>query len=372
MKVFIVYASAGHGHKKVAEAIYQEFKEVNQGVTELKLIDLLDYTPSFFRKSYPLIYYWMVKHIPQIWGWCYHITNIPILLKILNPFRRCFNFIQTQKFRTLLENEKPDFIINTHFLLPNVLGPMASRGSVSYRMITVVTDFKVHGFWINPGQEFFIGMCEATRKGLLDWGIPEEKISLWGIPIHPKFRKHLGRPLLQKEMGFDEGRRTLLMTSGSFGMGPTEKFLDVLKPLAQKIQVIVVTGTNKELLLKLSGKEYPFPVRVLGYVENMDQLMEVSDLAIAKPGGSTVCELLVKACPFLMLEPIPGQEEGNGEVLILEGISQYLKKPQDLLEKLAFFDDPNYAKRLRTAIANFARPEAGLRIVEFINTQHVR
>src|SRR5258706_12154108 len=97
MKVFIVYASAGHGHKKVAEAIYQEFREVNQGAIELKLIDLLDYAPSFFRKSYPLVYYWMVKHAPAIWGWCYQITNIPILLKFLNPFRRFFNFMQTQK-----------------------------------------------------------------------------------------------------------------------------------------------------------------------------------------------------------------------------------------------------------------------------------
>ena len=131
----------------------------------------------------------------------------------------------------------------------------------------------------------------------------------------------------------------------------------------------MVTGNNKEAYKQLKQKEYPFPVKVYGYADNMDQLMEVSDLAIVKPGGITTSELLVKGCPFLMLKPIPGQEEGNGEVLVLEGVSQVLDSPSDLTEKWALFDNPEKAKKLRENISKFARPEAGLRIVEYLGVK---
>lgn len=372
MKVFIVHVSAGHGHKKVAEAIYQEFKDLSDGKVDVRLIDLLDYAPGFFKRFYPLSYYLAVKYAATLWGWCYHLTNQKLVLKLLNPLRVFFNSLQTRKLVELVRSEKPDWIINTHFLFPTVVGPLIEKGQIPSRMMTVITDFKVHGFWIHRGSELFVGMTEATRKNLIEWGIPDEKIVLWGIPVHSRFRKHLGRHLLLKELGLDETRRTILITSGSFGIGPTKKILEVLESLTPKIQAMVVTGTNESLYKDLRQKKYSYPVHVLGYVTNMDQLMEVSDLAIVKPGGSTVCELLVKACPFLMLEPIPGQEEGNGEVLILEGISQYVHQPTDLLTKWPQLEDPEFAKRLRAAILNFARPEAGLRIAEFINAQLFR
>jgi len=369
VKIFIVYASAGHGHKKVAEAIHQEFKDHSADPIDVRLIDMLDYAPAFFRRWYPLTYFLLVKYAPAFWGWCYHLVNHKIVLSLLNPFRFWMNRLHSKRLTELVVKEKPDWIINTHFLFPTVVGPMIEKQEIPTRMITVVTDFKVHSFWIHRGSELFVGMAETTRQNLIEWGVPDEKIVLWGIPVHPRFRKHLGRHLLLKELGLDETRSTVLITSGSFGIGPTEKILEVLAPLAPKIQTLVVTGTNQGLLKRLQSQNYPYPVHALGYVTNMDHLMEVSDLAIVKPGGSTVCELLVKACPFLMLEPIPGQEEGNGEVLILEGISQYLIHPEDLLTKWPELEDPESAKRLRSAIMSFARPEAGLRIVEFINAQ---
>lgn len=369
MKVWIVHASAGHGHKKVAESIYQEFQDKPHLDIEVKIIDVLDYSTNFFRKGYPSFYFHLVKHFPGLWGFGYNLLNNKAFLRFLTPFRRFFNKLQIPKLLDLIEKEKPDYIINTHFLLPSVLGPLVEAGKVDYRMMTIVTDYKVHGFWINPGQELYVGMCETTKKGLVDWGISADKIALWGIPVNPKFRKHLSRHLLLQEFGLEEGRFTVLLTSGSFGIGPTPEMLKILEEKSSKIQAIVVSGSNQNLYQSLQKQTYSYPVKIFGYVDNMDELMEVSDLAIIKPGGSTACELLVKACPFLMLKPIPGQEEGNGEVLVLEGISQFIQKPKDILEKWHFFEDPAYAKRLRDAISRFARPEAGLRIVEYIDAQ---
>jgi processive 1,2-diacylglycerol beta-glucosyltransferase len=253
--------------------------------------------------------------------------------------------------------------------MPGVLAPHVLKGKLKSRMITIVTDFRVHGFWVNPAQELYVGMCEATRRDLVNRGVSNDRIELWGIPVHPKFRKHLGRPLLMREFGLSEDRQTVLITSGSFGFASIPGLLECLEQLPGKIQLIFVAGANQKLYETLKNRTFRIPALILGYANNMDQLMEVSDVALVKPGGSTICELLVKACPFFMMKPIPGQEEGNGEVLVMAGISHYITSTKDLHEKWSLLADPQAAKRLRTAIAEFAKPEAGLRIAEFVRQE---
>ena len=49
MKVLIFHASAGHGHKKVAEVIYQQLLRKGLEQNQVAIHDALDLTPSFFR-----------------------------------------------------------------------------------------------------------------------------------------------------------------------------------------------------------------------------------------------------------------------------------------------------------------------------------
>jgi processive 1,2-diacylglycerol beta-glucosyltransferase len=51
----------------------------------------------------------------------------------------------------------------------------------------------------------------------------------------------------------------------------------------------------------------------------MDELMTVSDLVIGKPGGLTTSEALSKGLPFVIVNPIPGQEERNSDHLLEQG-----------------------------------------------------
>ena len=57
MKVLLFYANAGHGHKQVAQTISGELKKRGLSDQDVKLFDALDFTPAFFRKSYPAVYF---------------------------------------------------------------------------------------------------------------------------------------------------------------------------------------------------------------------------------------------------------------------------------------------------------------------------
>ena len=43
--------------------------------------------------------------------------------------------------------------------------------------------------------------------------------------------------------------------------------------------------------------------------------MSVSDLVITKPGGLTTTESLASGLPIIVINPMPGQEEGNAKFI---------------------------------------------------------
>ena len=47
-KILIVHASAGHGHENAAKAVEQAIRAIADGSVEIRCVDSLDFTPSFF------------------------------------------------------------------------------------------------------------------------------------------------------------------------------------------------------------------------------------------------------------------------------------------------------------------------------------
>jgi processive 1,2-diacylglycerol beta-glucosyltransferase len=54
----------------------------------------------------------------------------------------------------------------------------------------------------------------------------------------------------------------------------------------------------------------------------------MSHLVVAKAGGATVQECLAAGTPLVMSQVIPGQEEGNAELLTMEDCGCAAKSPQ--------------------------------------------
>jgi processive 1,2-diacylglycerol beta-glucosyltransferase len=54
----------------------------------------------------------------------------------------------------------------------------------------------------------------------------------------------------------------------------------------------------------------------------MYKLMKIADIFIGKPGGMTISEAIACGLPMCVVSPIPGQEEGNSDHLLEEGIAR--------------------------------------------------
>ncbi|HTY45861.1 MAG TPA: glycosyltransferase, partial [Patescibacteria group bacterium] len=319
MKVIIAYASAGAGHSKAAEAVYNRFREKHPGVTAIS-IDILAQENCFFRYCYSHGYSFMVKYAPFLWQFGFWVCAWRPLRFLTRPIAKALNRLNTRNFAQFLIRESPDVIISTHFLTSEIAAALKKRNRINCRLITVITDFGVHPFWLSEGTDTYVAASEATRHVLLAEGIEDGRIRVLGIPVDEKFLSPGDAAALCRKFGIQENKFTVLVATGSFGIGPIARIVASL----QDVQVLVVCAKNKKLYRSLQEAAYP-QARVFGFVDNIQELMAVSDIIITKPGGLSTVESLSMGLFPIFIVPIPGQETENIRCLAEQGVGMYAK-----------------------------------------------
>lgn len=364
-KIDIMHAPAGEGHRKIAIAIQEAFERLGRKDLEIRLIDSLQFTTPTFQKTYAPIYYWAVRHAPNLWGFFYDLLDIGWVYTLIRPFRALTNSFHAKALLDHIVKHQPDMVISTHFMAPELLGRAKQKGLIKSRMMTVITDFFPHTVWVNPGTDHYWVMADETKADLIKRGVPETNITVGGIPINPTFKPARRKKEALAKYGLESHRFTILLTSGSFGLGPQETILEELKAFQDKIQCFVVCANNKQLKAILDAKTYPYPVRIFGFIDFMPELMEASDLMVAKSGGSTTSEALTKGVIMVVMQPIPGQETRNAKLLRLRKAAFFLEKPEEIrgiVENI--LNHPEVLTQTQAAVQTLAKPDAADNLVK--------
>ena len=145
-------------------------------------------------------------------------------------------------------------------------------------------------------------------------------------------------------------------------MGPVAKILSALDKVECVCQTLVVAGRNEPLRRELAGRDHRHPTRVLGFVTNMHELMEVADLIVTKPGGLTTSEALATGKPLFILNPIPGQEAANSDFLLERGAAAKANRIDDLPFRLEQLLGSKKLKEMARAARKLGRPEAAAEV----------
>jgi len=352
MKVLITYASAGAGHRRVAEAIYSYLKD-NRKDLAVELVDILPFASGFFRFFYNRGYSFLVHSAIWLWGFFFWITESKFSRWISRKSALAVNYLGCRKFSAFLIKQKFDYIISTHFLNSELAAGLKLKSKIHSKLVTVITDFGVHPFWISSGTDLYVVASGLTKDKLSGMGVPADKIQASGIPFSPSFFKTQSRNQLAEKFGIAADKFTVLLMTGSFGSGPLEEIAENLSAYAQ---VLVVCARNNKLFNRLQKRSLK-NVKVFGFVNNPEELMAVSDVIITKPGGSSIAEFLNMGLFPVFISAIAGQEQENIRVLGEYGVGcspENIKQIKDLIAELK--NDPQKLESLKKNIAQVAKP----------------
>lgn len=275
----------------------------------------------------------------------------------------CIDYNNTRPFIRFLIDEQFDLIVATHFV-PSIMALYArNKGVITSRIVTVITDYGAHPFWINKGVDLYTVASEYVKKQLLAEGIPQAKIIETGIPIGEKFNRTFARKELASRYGIRSDLFTVMLMTGSFGLGPLAEITELLR---DGIQILVVCSANEQLRKRLDKKKLK-GVYTFGFLENPQELMALSDLIITKPGGLTITEAMAIGTVPIFIVPIPGQEAFNIRVLLEQGIGFYPETLDELKKNvLDLKAHPHRLQVIREKIYAFRKPHATEKICEHL------
>jgi len=369
MRILILSASVGAGHIRAAEAVEAALRLTGAPVT-IENCDVLTLMAPAFRKVYRDGYFEMVKRAPRVLGWLYDATDKPFPMDRLQ--RRIERAGATAVLKKIRKYD-PDIAICTHFLPATLLDRERRKGRCRARIITVVTDFEVHGMWLAAPSDHYFVATEEARAHLESLGIAAGAITVSGIPTHPVFAETKGRREMRRKHGWGEDLPAILVSAGGFGAGNAGRMVESLIAAEVPAQIIAVCGRSaalKNSLEKIAARQKAdaLPVvKVVGFTSEMDELMAAADLMIGKPGGLTTSESLIKGLGWVVVNPIPGQEEKNAIYLLEQGAGVW----SDNLHTLAFkvrsvLEEPGRLAAMRKNALRLGRQDAGGEIARFV------
>lgn len=371
MKILILYGKIGNGHFKAAEAIKEAIEKEYIDAQIIMEDGLEAYNEkSLTNKIIIGGYQNLTKYIPEVWGNIYYLSDKPnkSALKEIYDVMSKSNIIRLKKmFRKI----QPDIIISTHPFTSKMAAYLKKKNKTSAPIFSIVTDYDLHTIWID-GKDNIDKIFVATdnmKKECINYGVDENKIEVTGIPVSQKFSYHeYSREVTLKNMGLDINKKTFLFfAGGELGLGDSKGILTSLAQSNQDMQLIVVSGKNAKQKTKFEEltQKSNICVRVLGYVDNVSELMNASDVVITKPGGLTSTECLVMNKPMIIVNPIPGQEEENAIYLTNSGVAFRVydnDRIEDVLDIIKYYDIR--CEQMKVMCSRLAKPEAAINIAK--------
>ncbi len=365
-KVLILSASAGAGHLRAAEAIDRAFKRTGSAQS-VHNFDTLEFTNPLFRRLYSKAYIEMVNRMPEVLGWLYDRLDQP---DQDDRLQLAFDKLNTGPLIKLLEKLQPDITICTHFLPAEIISWLIGKRRLSTQQAIVVTDYDVHAQWLCPNYAHYFVAIDETRAHLEELGVPAGKVTVSGIPIDPVFAEPKDKLAMREKHGLRPDGAVILSSAGGFGVGRIDELMTSILKIQHPAQVIAICGRNEELktrLLRLAGglpTDARVSLKVVGYTTEMDEFMAASDLVVGKPGGLTTSEALARNLVFVVVSPIPGQEERNSDHLLEEGAAIRCNNLPVLAYKIdRLLDDPQRLDAMRANALRLGRPRAAFDIV---------
>ena len=223
-------------------------------------------------------------------------------------------------------------------------------------------------------DEVFVQFAETGRY----FACKKVKISVTGCPLRSGFRNPDPNEAME-QLNLDKDKKVLLITGASSGSQSINKtvcsLLEELDALADDWQIVHLTGPENEEEVSSVYRDARISHKVLGYFDDMPNLLAAADLVIGRSGAVSVAEYAAAGAPSICM-PYPHHKDRHqylnagklveaGSAIIVDDLPDEEDRAQWLWEELAeLMNDHKKRDRMAEACRAIAGEDAALKIAE--------
>lgn len=371
-KILIISSDTGGGHRSAALALADGITKFWKGESiAVRIIKAVEESHHITDKLVNL-YNWILRNKQHWMKYVYWSVNKfrPETRQFFH--KRCVTYVKSQ-----FEKWCPHIVVSVHPLTQHIFGRILKELKLEKQipLVTVVTD-PCYGFWKGwacDDVSLYMVANDDARRQLVDYGISPEKIKVSGLPVHPKFHEvdESDAQNARRAYGLDPDKFTVFVNAGWVGGGNIPQIFKELVRGELDVQAIFLAGKNEELFKEAEemARHAKFPVKVIGYSDEIEKLMQSANVMISKLGGLTTFEALACRLPIIAditTPPMP-QEAGTVALLAKRGAGVLLERSSDIVPTIRGLmgDVPRYAA-MKAATAGLTIPNGTERIISEI------
>ena len=323
-RVVVVSAGIGAGHDGAARELARRLR---LGGLRVDRVDFLDLLPGRLGAALCALYRRQVEAAPRSWNWLLAALNTPLLAAAARWGAR----LAVPRLRAVLG---PDvgLAVSTYPLATHALAALRSCGELAAPLAVHLTDPSVHRLSVSPWADVTVAPTAFAARQARELGAARVVLAppLVGPQFHP-LRSSRERERVRAALGLPAHRPLVLVTSGSWGVGQVGQTVADVASCGHAAEPVVVCGRNEALRARLvaAGRSH-----VLGWVENMAELIRACDVVVQNAGGLTASEALACGVPVMTYRCLPGHGRTNAEALDADGSVPWIRSPDDLRRHL--------------------------------------
>lgn len=358
--VLILTAGFGEGHNAAARNLRDALRTAHpEARVEMEDVFATAYGP--LNAIATRAYLQLINKAPDLWSvifqWLHETAAMPQHIGVLGRAARVLS-------RILVEVQ-PGVIISTYpgnnLLLDYIFRDRPERPV----QVTVVTDsITINAVWHSGHSDWFLVPNDATAEVMRAQGVDPAKIRVTGFPT-PGIFSELGQPKAPPEPG-EKWKVLFMVNSGKTIAVETARLLAAIEGIA----LTVTVGRDDELMTRIrtATRTAASEVRFFGWTDQMPHLLAESHIVVTKAGGATVQEALAAQTPLIVSQVVPGQEEGNAQLVLRAGAGTLAESPDSIASVVRAATAEGGAEWARWyhAIQPLSRPDAAAEIAEWV------
>jgi processive 1,2-diacylglycerol beta-glucosyltransferase len=359
-KILILTASFGEGHNSAARGIRDALGQIGPD-SAVECRDLFAEAFGRVNEVARRAYLFGINRAPRAWSAIYSWIDQS------RDFRRGLRWFSRARRRLseIIERDRPDAIVSVYPPYPHFLDELygPANGSKPRRVVCVTDSITINSIWYRCSTDYFVLANEQTANVLARAGINRALTRVFGFPVSPRFAALAEQKIRPSGPPW---RILQMINAGQSSVSDLPRWLTRIP----NTELTVTVGRDEkvqravEAIRDASAQKFT----IIGWTTELPQLLASHHVLVSKAGGATVQEAIAAACPMIINQVVPGQEEGNAQLITQTNSGTVALNNDEVIATLtrAFADDGKLLQDWSENIAKISRPAASLQIAKFL------
>jgi processive 1,2-diacylglycerol beta-glucosyltransferase len=295
VRVLIFTAPVGDGHVAAARTLAADIHK-RDPVACVTVFDALEAFNLPLRWLLRDAYRWQLARAPWLFGIVFAGLQRSRLLRWMS--RALVSALGSGSIRRVVRKHEPDVIVSTFPATTSILGCLRLRGRVDVPVCATITDFAGVEMWADRGVDLHLVMHGSLVPSVERIAGPSSARVVAPL-VGATFLAPQPAAAARRALGLPLDGRVVAVSGGGWGVGDFSGAVRAALELPD-VTVICLAGRNEKTRAQCDRAFGVDPrVRVLGFTDQMSDILAAADVLVHSTGGVTCLEALARGCPIV-------------------------------------------------------------------------